>query len=705
MMLAALCCMVMVQAQVVHHDQSEPTDTTVGYVQECWENTETGKLYARPDGTQELNPAVVIRYAKLAYNPVSTDGATVKESATYEDVPFNWAAETDLRHNKSIEFTVVGEDVHNARLKWYKNYGDVSNGHFTVTVYVNGNSVYSVNQGLFWETDEAIGWNYEKPLEGVFAVPLPDLKTGDVVKFEFHNGPYESSYSPVIFAASLEYTSATRGARPITVTAQDKKKIVGGPQDPQWTWSVTQGSLAPNDNLSDICFTRDEGEEVGEYTIHVSQPEGANPKYHITFVDGTFSIVDGEFHKECEAAYDSVGYIQDVWIEEATGKLYSDAIFTEELNPAEVIVYKKLIESPITGVSQEVLIRESEEQGGSQFNWAARFKYHPEDVDKRYADFTVFGTNVDNARIKWFKDLGGATYGKFIFAVYVNGDCVYSANQLDGKFLGGIKEIPLPGLKTGDVVRFEVDRHEEAYAYEYVYMLASLEYTSSNGGKEATVTVTAKQDNRNKGSYYATFYSSTCAYKVPDGVTAYTGVVDGGCLRMTAVEGNIIPQGEPVVLKATVAPQAAGMLKGSYDEMAGDTIQLTMKPAASTALPSEDNDLVGTENGFATAPANSWMLSVNAYYAGFFPLNPGFIPSEGSSIAPNSAYLQFDYPVDVISFELKFDQDIPTGVDDLKRDCQSDGKKYDILGRPVGDDYKGIVIMNGKKSLTPNPLQ
>ena len=166
---------------------------------------------------------------------------------------------------------------------------------------------------------------------------------------------------------------------------------------------------------------------------------------------------------------------------------------------------------------------------------------------------------------------------------------------------------------------------------------------------------------------------------------------------MTEIEGNVIPKGEPVLLKATVEPQAAGMLKGYYDENDGDTFELNMRATASTALPSEENDLVGTDNGFTTAPDNAYLLGVNVTYAGFLPLNPCFFPSEGRSIAANSAFLQFDNPIDVPSFEIKFTPDVPTGVDDLKRDNQGDGMKYDIMGRPVDDDYKGIVIMNGKK--------
>lgn len=48
--------------------------------------------------------------------------------------------------------------------------------------------------------------------------------------------------------------------------------------------------LARGDRLTGITLTREEGEDVGTYKIKVSQKEGSNPNYDITFKDGTYTI-------------------------------------------------------------------------------------------------------------------------------------------------------------------------------------------------------------------------------------------------------------------------------------------------------------------------------------------------------------------------------------------------------------------------------
>lgn len=48
--------------------------------------------------------------------------------------------------------------------------------------------------------------------------------------------------------------------------------------------------LAREDRLTGIILTREEGEDVGTYKIKVSQKEGSNLNYDITFKDGTYTI-------------------------------------------------------------------------------------------------------------------------------------------------------------------------------------------------------------------------------------------------------------------------------------------------------------------------------------------------------------------------------------------------------------------------------
>ena len=77
--------------------------------------------------------------------------------------------------------------------------------------------------------------------------------------------------------------------RPVTVTATDASKTYGDTDPAELTWAVTSGSVVPGEKLA-IEIDRADGENTGAYTVTVSQAEGANKNYDITFVNGTFTI-------------------------------------------------------------------------------------------------------------------------------------------------------------------------------------------------------------------------------------------------------------------------------------------------------------------------------------------------------------------------------------------------------------------------------
>ena len=76
-------------------------------------------------------------------------------------------------------------------------------------------------------------------------------------------------------------------AKKITVTVNDASKTYGD-EDSEFTY--VNDKLIGNDKLTGIILTREEGEDVGTYKIKVSQKEGSNPNYDITFKDGTYTI-------------------------------------------------------------------------------------------------------------------------------------------------------------------------------------------------------------------------------------------------------------------------------------------------------------------------------------------------------------------------------------------------------------------------------
>ncbi len=104
-------------------------------------------------------------------------------------------------------------------------------------------------------------------------------------------GALDVAYKVMIGGATVEgKVTLEVTPRAITVTAQDASKIYGE-KDPVFEWSVTSGELVGDDTL-ELEIEREDCDDVreGGYALRLTQPEGANPNYSITFVDGTFII-------------------------------------------------------------------------------------------------------------------------------------------------------------------------------------------------------------------------------------------------------------------------------------------------------------------------------------------------------------------------------------------------------------------------------
>ena len=56
-------------------------------------------------------------------------------------------------------------------------------------------------------------------------------------------------------------------------------------------------------------------------------------------------------------------------------------------------------------------------------------------------------------------------------------------------------------------------------------------------------------------------------------------------------------------------------------------------------------------------------------------------------------------PAAPVAVSVTFNKSTSTGVDNLNIDNSKTARRYNLMGQPVGDDYKGIVIENGKKIL------
>ena len=137
------------------------------------------------------------------------------------------------------------------------------------------------------------------------SVDASALPGGAVVEYKAADGGWTSAAPSIKDAGSVtvDYRVTIDGTavdgkvtlevkpRAITVTALDASKTYGE-NDPKFTYDVTSGELVEGESLQGIEIEREDDDNVrdGGYALHLTQPEGANSNYKITFKDGTFTI-------------------------------------------------------------------------------------------------------------------------------------------------------------------------------------------------------------------------------------------------------------------------------------------------------------------------------------------------------------------------------------------------------------------------------
>ncbi len=110
----------------------------------------------------------------------------------------------------------------------------------------------------------------------------------------------------------------------------------------------------------------------------------------------------------------------------------------------------------------------------------------------------------------------------------------------------------------------------------------------------------------------------------------------------------------------------------------------------------------GNYESIKTSSANMYWMSTerrndaftDGYYAIVFNVNDnGFRWAGNGKRWTNAASYCIVRPVLAFSYE----EDLPTGIVDLNAATAKSGQRYNLMGQPVGKDYKGIVIEDGKK--------
>ena len=173
-------------------------------------------------------------------------------------------------------------------------------------------------------------------------------------------------------------------------------------------------------------------------------------------------------------------------------------------------------------------------------------------------------------------------------------------------------------------------------------------------------------------------YSSTKAFRVPAGVTAYYAKEKdtSNIVRLKAVPDGIVPANQGVLLVGAVNKTEA-MLDVDYR----------------TEVTAEGNIFSHTASGATAMGANCYVLANSTNGIGFYHATPGTTLSQGK------AYLDFSGSP-VRAFTLSFgDDDVTTGISNIKADGNAENAPvYDLSGRRIAEPLgRGIYIKNGKK--------
>lgn len=191
--------------------------------------------------------------------------------------------------------------------------------------------------------------------------------------------------------------------------------------------------------------------------------------------------------------------------------------------------------------------------------------------------------------------------------------------------------------------------------------------------KEDNPLITGLDDNQSICTY-----SSTKAFRVPAGVTAYyaTERDASNIVRLKAVPNGIVPANEGVILVGDVNKTQA-MLDVDYR----------------TEVTAESNIFSNTASGATPMGANCYVLANSTEGIGFYHATAGTTLSQGK------AYLDFSgYPVR--AFTLSFGDEGPTtGISSINADGNAENAPiYDLSGRRIAAPFgRGIYIKNGKK--------
>ncbi|MBQ0141322.1 MAG: hypothetical protein KBT06_00740 [Prevotellaceae bacterium] len=240
------------------------------------------------------------------------------------------------------------------------------------------------------------------------------------------------------------------------------------------------------------------------------------------------------------------------------------------------------------------------------------------------------------------------TTDKCYFIVSHPGSSDYAmGNKISSNKITGTK-----GLFTISNESFSVENTDanKAYVYQFTKSAYNIPVTSVEWA-----------------SFYADFDVT-----IPQGVTAYTATgIDSGKITLAEVEGDVIPAKTAVVFSVAEG-KVSFVNKGSVTTFSGtnlfegSSVEKNIKAESCYTL-------CGVNNG-----------------------NPVFKLYTGTILAANKAYLPIPQGTEVKEM-LSSVFDGANGIANINVNNDANSVRYNLNGQVVGKDFKGVVIMNGKK--------
>lgn len=191
------------------------------------------------------------------------------------------------------------------------------------------------------------------------------------------------------------------------------------------------------------------------------------------------------------------------------------------------------------------------------------------------------------------------------------------------------------------------------------------------------------------GEYkYATLYYSDTTLMVPESMTAFTLKFSGNNLVASRIysTNDIIPKGEAVVLYATPGQYTFPVCSSSLGRDADNLLKGSDGGELTTGGDTYYFFGVNTsgEVGFYLGVANGSAFRNKAHKA-YLPLTKS---ESGAGTATSKAFLLSGLPFTTAIGKIHYDGGSLT-----------EGPAYNLAGQRVGKDYKGIVIIHGRKVL------